>query len=149
MEKRKDGHSKLVYDKATRTIVRVDPHPETAAPDQMQIEHMVARFLNWRLPEEFYPDCGISFEGTYKGMSGPVKHEPVGTNLFSGVQAEAMVRHMLEGLPLRMKETDSLRAVVDFVDSWVSNPVSAYSHDALQGLFSATRDRIAALSGEI
>lgn len=27
---RADGHSKLVYDKATRTIKTVDPHPETA-----------------------------------------------------------------------------------------------------------------------
>jgi hypothetical protein len=29
----------------------------------------------------------------------PMRHEPVGTNLFDAIQAEAMVRHMLEGLP--------------------------------------------------
>lgn len=27
MSERRDGHSKLVYDKATRTIIAVDPHP--------------------------------------------------------------------------------------------------------------------------
>jgi hypothetical protein len=27
-----------------------------------QIKHMVNRFLNWRLPESFSPDCGISFK---------------------------------------------------------------------------------------
>jgi hypothetical protein len=28
-----------------------------------------------------------------------MKHEPSGTNLFDATQADAMVRHMLEGLP--------------------------------------------------
>jgi hypothetical protein len=66
-----------------------------------QIKHMVSRFLNWRLPEDFNPDAGISFEKTYNHYSpfGPSKHDPVGTNLFSAVQAEAMVRYMVKGLP--------------------------------------------------
>lgn len=67
-----------------------------------QIKHMVERFLAWRLPENFSPDCGISFKPTYNenNVHGwPVgRHEPVGTNLFDHTQAEAMVRHMLEGV---------------------------------------------------
>lgn len=67
-----------------------------------QIKHMVDRFLQWRLPDDFNPDCGISFKKTYNEGLGPEyegKYEPVGTNLFSAEQAKEMVKYMLEGLP--------------------------------------------------
>lgn len=66
-----------------------------------QIKHMVNRFLGWRLPEHFSPDCGISFKKTFNDHMpfGPQKYEPVGTNLFDVQQAEAMVRYMIEGMP--------------------------------------------------
>ena len=68
------------------------------------IKRMVDRFLCWRLPENFSPDAGISFEPEYNveymASQGkpPCCHEPVGANLFDAAQAEQMVRHML-GLP--------------------------------------------------
>lgn len=65
-----------------------------------QIKHMVSRFLNWRLPENFSPDAGISFKSEFnEHTQWPGRHQPVGTNLLDATQAEAMVRHMLEGLP--------------------------------------------------
>ena len=65
-----------------------------------QIKHMVNRFLGWKLPENFAPDAGISFVRDYNvGTPWPMKHEPVGTNLFDAQQAEAMVRYMIEGMP--------------------------------------------------
>jgi hypothetical protein len=65
-----------------------------------QIKHMVVRFLNWRLPENFRPDAGISFKADFNEHTAwPMKHKPAGTNLFDAVQAEAMVRHMVEGIP--------------------------------------------------
>ena len=65
-----------------------------------QIKYMTQRFLNWRLPEHFNPDCGISFTTDYNvNTPYPAKHEPVGTNLFSADQAEQMIRHMAEGMP--------------------------------------------------
>lgn len=64
-----------------------------------QIEHMVRRFLQWKLPEHFSPDCGISFDPIYNPQDPPTRYKPVGTNLFTYPQAEAMVRHMLEELP--------------------------------------------------
>jgi hypothetical protein len=71
-------------------------------PTEEQIKHMVNRFLGWRLPENFNPDGGISFKKTFNDhMPQPMKHEPVGTNLFSAEQATEMVRYMLEGLPAR------------------------------------------------
>jgi hypothetical protein len=59
------------------------------------VKHMVGRFLTWKLPEHFSPDNGIRFT-----PPDPRYPWPVGTNLLDAIQAEAMVRHMLDGLPL-------------------------------------------------
>lgn len=66
-----------------------------------QIKHMVDRFLSWRLPEDFHPDCGIHFDADAAKKMNPINSrcEPVGTNLFSAVQATEMVRYMIEGAP--------------------------------------------------
>jgi len=65
-----------------------------------QIKHMVDRFLSWKLPSNFSPDNGISFE-KIAGANGPhpFTREPVGTNLLDASQADAMVRHMIDGMP--------------------------------------------------
>lgn len=42
-------------------------------------------------------------------------------------------------------EINNLRQFIDWIDSWVSNPVGSYSVSALDGLFGMTRDKIAAL----
>lgn len=65
-----------------------------------QIKHMVDRFLSWKLPEHFNPDGGINFDADAAIKLNPRnrKYEPVGTNLFSATQADAMVRYMIEGL---------------------------------------------------
>lgn len=64
-----------------------------------QIKHMVNRFLNWKLPENFNPDGGISFKREFNEHTAhPMKHEPSGTNLLDATQADAMVRHMIEGI---------------------------------------------------
>ena len=64
-----------------------------------QIKYMVNRFLQWRLPKNFNPDGGISFKRDYnENTPWPMKHEPVGTNLFDATQAEEMVRYMIDGM---------------------------------------------------
>lgn len=65
-----------------------------------RIKHMVDRFLNWKLPADFHPDCGINFDAEAARKMNPCNdlYEPVGTNLFTATQAKAMVRHMLDGL---------------------------------------------------
>jgi NTP pyrophosphatase (non-canonical NTP hydrolase) len=87
------------------------PRPSEATPapaDEVrmnmtedQIKHMADRFLGWKLPENFSPDCGISFKRTHSEQSqwGPQKYEPTGTNLFDATQADAMIRYMIDGLP--------------------------------------------------
>lgn len=64
-----------------------------------QIKYMVERFLQWRLPENFSPDCGISFQADYNNLTAhPARHEPRGTNLFDFTQAREMVRFMVDGM---------------------------------------------------
>lgn len=64
-----------------------------------QIKHMVDRFLGWKLPADFAPDGGIEFHaGANVGTPYEYKREPIGTNLLTAIQAEAMVRYMLDGL---------------------------------------------------
>ena len=58
-----------------------------------QIKHMVDRFLAWKLPDNFSPDAGVSFDP-------PVTCPwPTGTNLLDATQVTAMVQHMVSGLP--------------------------------------------------
>lgn len=67
---------------------------------ESQIKHMVDRFLMWKLPKEFAPDGGISFDPiASRGTPHEFRREPVGTNLLTATQADAMVRYMLEGMP--------------------------------------------------
>jgi hypothetical protein len=64
------------------------------------VDHMVSRFLSWKLPEGFSPDGGITFTPVMnEGTEYAYRSDPSGTNLFNAEQATAMVRHMLEGGP--------------------------------------------------
>lgn len=75
--------------------------PPPVSAGATQVRHMVDRFLSWKLPENFAPDGGITLTTSYDRASG--------TNLFDASQAEAMVRHMLEGMPVSDGE-ESYRA---------------------------------------
>ena len=64
-----------------------------------QIKHMVDRFLSWRLPDNFRPDVDCLRSGGDADSDYAYTRKPTGTNLLDATQAEAMVRHMLDGLP--------------------------------------------------
>jgi hypothetical protein len=64
---------------------------------EAQIKYMVDRFLGWHLPKNFNPDGGISAARPNYGPG--VEWTPSGTNLFDATQTDAMVRHMIEGMP--------------------------------------------------
>jgi len=93
----------LSIQKETAMNSEVAHTPEDAGTGELndeQVKFMASRFLGWRLPDDFNPDGGISFKAAFnEHTQWPMKHEPVGTNLFDARQAEAMVRYMLEGLP--------------------------------------------------
>jgi len=74
-----------------------------------QIKYMVDRFLGWMLPENFHPDAGIRFDPVYnKGTPHEGRHKPSGTNLFDADQADAMVRYMIDGMPLPQPPTTEI-----------------------------------------
>ena len=60
--------------------------------DKMNIQKAVNKFLGWKLPKDFYPDNGISFDKKYEHDS---IHYPIGTNLFTADQAKAMFEYCL------------------------------------------------------
>lgn len=66
---------------------------------EVQLKHMVDRFLSWKLPANFNPDGGISFDRIGNpGTSHRYVRQPSGTNLLDAAQAEALVRHLVDGL---------------------------------------------------
>lgn len=60
---------------------------------------MVNRFLGWRLPQDFGPDCGISFDGRKDDEWNKNKSWPIGTNLLTADQAKAMFEYCLAVQP--------------------------------------------------
>lgn len=72
------------------------PPAQPAAVQVPDVETMVNRFLGWKLPHQFNPDAGISFNrNLHKAWGGYPNSWPVGTNLLDANQAREMVLHML------------------------------------------------------
>lgn len=59
------------------------------------VDEAVNRFLGWKLPNDFSPDCGISFDGRKDDEWNKNKTWPIGTNLLSANQARAMFEYVL------------------------------------------------------
>lgn len=85
-------------------IERLDQqlHRGTSIARGYEINRLVNRFLGWRLPDNFLPDAGISFNPEhnveYNAARGlpPERHRPTGTNLLDYQQAKAMLEYVLE-----------------------------------------------------
>jgi hypothetical protein len=84
-----------------------------------QIKYMVNRFLGWKLPSDFNPDGGITFNPEYnveynakRGLP-PARHEPTGTNVFDYNQAMSMVRYMIEGMSDSIKKDKREKIFID------------------------------------
>lgn len=69
------------------------------------IGQAVDRFLRWKLPEDFAPDGGISFD---PHRLGSPRLSPTGTNLLNAIQAEAMLEHVAAPLLARIAELEDL-----------------------------------------
>jgi hypothetical protein len=62
-----------------------------------QIKHMVEKFLVWKLPDDFNPDGGISFQRVFnEGTPYESVSSPSGTNLLNYTQAKLMICHILD-----------------------------------------------------
>jgi hypothetical protein len=70
------------------------------------IDQAVDRFLGWKLPQDFNPDCGITFKS--------LGYQPTGTNLFHAGQAKAMLEHILGNpapIPYDQHEAEILKVI--------------------------------------
>lgn len=68
--------------------------PARPVIDEARMSEMVNRFLGWKLPETFGPDCFVSFDRE----RAKANHSwPVGTNLFSASEAREMLEYVLRG----------------------------------------------------
>jgi hypothetical protein len=67
---------------------------QTPAAPSVVTSDMIGRFLSWRLPEGFSPDCFVSFDKERAKGNGSW---PIGTNLLDAEQAKAMLQHVLGG----------------------------------------------------
>lgn len=66
---------------------------------EQQEKLIVERFLQWKLPSNFSPDAGISFEPDFNIHTDyPMKHKPTGTNLLNYTQATEMIRYILKDI---------------------------------------------------
>ena len=100
----KDHNGKVVM-LFPRSVPHIVFEPQSAfnvAEELARCAHK-ARFPSEKLPEDFSPDGGISFELEYnvewnaKQGKPPQRHEPIGTNLFTATQATEMIEHILGG----------------------------------------------------
>jgi len=91
------GLMRMAYKAGASSLPQATPQPRVS---EDEIKRIVDRFLQWKLPENFNPDGGISFErmGNAHYPHWAYKREPVGTNLFDATQAEEMIRYLLEEL---------------------------------------------------
>jgi hypothetical protein len=69
-------------------------------------EKMAERFCGWKLPDDFAPDCGISFDGRKDDEWNKNKTWPSGTNLLTHEQAKAMFLYCLASVDAQ-QERDS------------------------------------------
>lgn len=130
---------------ATLNAIGLRPEPTTGATPPAQpaervvdvdIKAAVTRFLGWRLPSDFRPDCYISFDPE------PLKQWPgmwpVGTNLLDADQAEAMLRYVLDTPPdarvARVPDTDDLSQLRDAVADWDDDRDTEVPHHVLMRL---------------
>ena len=57
---------------------------------------LAVKLMAWKLPQDFSPDCFISFDRERATANGSW---PVGTNLLTVAQAEQMFAYVLDGSP--------------------------------------------------
>lgn len=61
------------------------------------LDKLVDRFLGWKLPDTFGPDCYISFD---RDTANKNNGWPVGTNLLTAIEAKEMLKYISSGIPV-------------------------------------------------
>lgn len=82
---------RVVFDGMKKAYI-AEPEPSAKVAD---VDAMVNRFLSWRIPDSFGPDCYVTFD---RDRAKANNMWPVGTNIFTADEAKAMLKHVLTGL---------------------------------------------------
>ena len=61
----------------------------------MTTDEMATKLMAWKLPKDFNPDGGVSFDKAGKNFDGFPHEWPIGTNLLTHEQAKAMFEFIL------------------------------------------------------
>lgn len=106
------GDDPEIDDRSLEEAAVVGYSSDTKATKQVAVtDEMVSRFLGWKLPQDFYPDCYVTFDR--EKASASQASWPSGTNLLHAGQARAMLEHVLAA-------TSAIDAapVRDVVEAW-------------------------------
>jgi len=91
-----EPHHAMQFGQAALNVANAARVTDDIPPGEHSMKAMVDRFLQWKLPSDFAPDAGISFDPNYNQHTPfPGRHGPTGTNLLTAAQAEAMIDHIL------------------------------------------------------
>lgn len=97
MTERRDGHSKLVWDKETRSFKTVDPHPETWRQSDEAIRNLIAAEI-WAYQE---------LDQQFGAIDGP---NPAGVSTGAAALAWAMCTDEAERIRKVILESPVVRA---------------------------------------
>ncbi|MCA3233809.1 MAG: hypothetical protein INH06_16090, partial [Cupriavidus sp.] len=92
-------------------------------------DEMVSRFLGWKLPQDFYPDCYVSFDRDK--ASAPNASWPTGTNLLHAGQARAMLEYVLSAQSADASNAATGQGLTDDARECLQDVIS--HHAALKG----------------
>lgn len=92
VRERGDGNKhatiELPAEQVAKMAVDLGVAADILATEQAFVDHMVNRFLGWKLPDNFSPDGGVTFNRPAMGW-------PTGTNLLNALQARDMLQYLL------------------------------------------------------
>jgi hypothetical protein len=84
--------SSIILDRAQAVALAHDILRHYRAPTP-EVKVAVDRFLGWKIPTTFSPDCHIHFDRASADLQGV--SWPTGTNLFNAEEARTMFEHVL------------------------------------------------------
>lgn len=91
--------SSIILDRTQAVALAHDILRHYRAPTP-EVKVAVDRFLGWKIPTTFSPDCYIHFDRASADLQGV--SWPTGTNLFNAEEARAMFEHALGDDPAKV-----------------------------------------------
>ena len=106
------------------------------------IDKMVDRFLAWKLPGDFGPGAGVTFNPSHIAPSSP--HWPTGTNLLTADQTRQMFEHVTADEPAEGLQPHQQRVITEKadLDEKLGKLLAFFQTPIFAGLSEAERSRL-------